>query len=155
MNWTETEYKEYLNKKNAPSCQGTERWTLQQYQNYLNKTKTPSKNKLAKFRNKKMEVDGILFDSQKEAYYYIELKIKLSKKEILKFTLQPEFLLQSAYVNKDGKPVREIIYIGDFQVWNNDGTVEIIDTKGFKTKEFRIKKKLFEYKYPNLTLKII
>jgi hypothetical protein len=43
-------------------------------------------------------------------------------------------------------------YKADFIVFYNDGTSEIIDTKGFKTKEYIAKKKFFEDKY-NLKIK--
>ena len=43
-------------------------------------------------------------------------------------------------------------YKADFIVFHNDGTTEIIDTKGFKTKEYIAKKKVFEDKY-NLKIK--
>jgi hypothetical protein len=43
-------------------------------------------------------------------------------------------------------------YKADFIVFYNDGTSEIIDTKGFKTKEYIAKKKVFEDKY-NLKIK--
>ena len=44
------------------------------------------------------------------------------------------------------------IKVGDIIVFNNDGTTEIVDTKGFKTKEYIAKKKIFEDKY-NLKIK--
>ena len=43
-------------------------------------------------------------------------------------------------------------YKADFIVFHNDGAAEIIDTKGFKTKEYIAKKKVFEDKY-NLKIK--
>lgn len=43
-------------------------------------------------------------------------------------------------------------YKADFIVFHNDGVAEIIDTKGFKTKEYIAKKKVFEDKY-NLKIK--
>ena len=38
-------------------------------------------------------------------------------------------------------------YKADFIIFHNDGTSEIIDTKGFKTKEYIAKKKVFEEKF--------
>ena len=43
-------------------------------------------------------------------------------------------------------------YKADFIIFHNDETAEIIDTKGFKTKEYIAKKKVFEDKY-NLKIK--
>lgn len=59
--------------------------------------------------------------------------------------MQPKF-------RKNGKAYQEINYIADFKIYNKDGSVEIIDIKGFETTDFRLKKKMFEYKYPELTL---
>ena len=112
-----------------------EHWTLEQYKNYKNRDKK------SKYNARKTNVDGHTFDSQKEADYYCELKLRLQAKEIRGFCLQPIFVLA------DG-----LKYKADFIVFNNDGTSEIIDVKGFKTKEYKIKKKVFEDKY-NLKIK--
>jgi hypothetical protein len=40
------------------------------------------------------------------------------------------------------------LYIADFKVYLNDGSIQIIDVKGFETPDFKIKRKLFEAKYP-------
>ena len=50
---------------------------------------------------------------------------------------------------------RPITYIADFRVIYNDGKCEIEDVKGKETEVFRIKRKLFEAAYPDLTLKIV
>lgn len=65
--------------------------------------------------------------------------------------LQPSFLLQEKF-RKNGKLYREITYKADFKVTYADGHVEIIDVKGMVTKDFAIKRKVFEYKYPELRL---
>jgi len=49
----------------------------------------------------------------------------------------------------------EITYKADFKVTYADGHVEIIDVKGMMTKDFTIKQKLFEYKYPELRLLLV
>jgi len=96
--------------------------------------------------------DGHKFDSKREHKYYEEL-LQLKNAGIVKeIILQPEFELQESYV-KDGKKVKEIKYIADFKVIYSDGTEEIIDVKGFKNEIYKLKKKLFHYKYPNLTIK--
>ena len=101
-----------------------------------------------------MTVDNIKFASIKEAEYYQDLKLLYRAGEVVKFTLQPEFILQKKF-KKNGKTIRAIKYIADFWVEYKDGTKEVIDTKGFKTDIFRIKQKIFEYRYPKLKLKII
>ena len=73
------------------------------------------------------------FDSKKEAEYYCELKMRLQAKEINGFCLQPTFILAP-----------KLKYKADFIVFNSDNTYEVIDVKGFKTKEYIAKKKIFE-----------
>jgi hypothetical protein len=50
---------------------------------------------------------------------------------------------------------RAITYSADFRIKWADGTETIEDVKGFSTEVFLLKKKLFEYKFPNLTLTVI
>lgn len=98
-----------------------------------------------KYHNKKVEYDEIKFDSVKEKNRYIGLK-QLEKLGVIqnlqrqvKYELQPSFKL-------NGKTIRSITYIADF-VYIQDGVEIIEDTKGFRTKDYLLKKKLFEYKY--------
>ena len=98
-----------------------------------------------KYHNKKVEYDGINFDSVKEKNRYIGLK-QLEKLGVIqnlqrqvKYELQPSFKL-------NGKIIRSITYIADF-VYEQDDVEIIEDVKGMRTKEYLLKKKLFEYKY--------
>lgn len=102
--------------------------------------------KRSKYGNIKTVVDGITFDSKAEAIYYNQLKLRKRARLITDFKLQPKFLLQEAF-KKNGKAFQKIEYIADFEVINLDGSTEIIDIKGTITKEFAIKRKLFEHKY--------
>ncbi|WP_066270341.1 DUF1064 domain-containing protein [Heyndrickxia acidicola] len=99
-----------------------------------------------KYGNKKTVVDGITFDSKAEAKYYEQLKWLEQAKEIKSFKLQPRYILQEGFV-KNGKKYRKIEYVADFEVHKLDGTIEVIDIKGVGTKEFALKRKLFEAKY--------
>lgn len=101
-----------------------------------------------KYNSKKVELDGIVFDSQIEARYYEQLKWLQEHKEILFFRLQPKYLLQEAF-KKNGRTYRKIEYIADFEIHHLDGTIEVVDVKGMETEAFKIKKKLFEKKYPH------
>lgn len=102
---------------------------------------------MTKYNARKTVIDGITFDSKAEGEYYTLLKEKLVKKEISDFYPQPVFLLQEAF-EKDGKKFRKIEYIADFLIKHNDGATEVVDIKGFETADFKIKRKLFEKKYP-------
>lgn len=99
------------------------------------------KEKKSKYNNKHVTVDHINFDSQKEADYYCELKLRLKAGEIKGFCRQAEFVLAP-----------NLRYKADFIVINNDDTSEIIDVKGFKTDVYKAKKKVFEDKF-NLKIK--
>lgn len=133
------------------------RWTKEQYQEYLAKKKgipLEKPRRRSKYNNQKTVVDGIEFDSKKEAEYYCQLKLLKKAGEIKDIGLQPRFELQPAF-EKNGVKYRPITYIADFVITNNDGTTEIVDVKGVETQVFKIKQKLFEYMYPDLSLKVI
>ena len=109
---------------------------------------------MTKYGNKKVVVDGIKFDSKLECDYYLKLKRDKDLGLIKDFELQPKFLLQPKF-KKNNKSYRAITYTADFKVFYNDGSVEIIDIKGMKTTEFKLKEKMFEYNFPNLSLKCL
>ncbi|KIL80708.1 DUF1064 domain-containing protein [Bacillus badius] len=106
-----------------------------------------------KYGNKKVERDGHVFDSLAEAKYYEQLKWLQANNQILFFRIQPRYLLQEAF-KKSGVAHRKIEYVADFEVHKKDGSIEVIDIKGVETEAFRIKHKLFEFKYPH-TLSLI
>lgn len=103
--------------------------------------------KRSKYYSKKVIIDGIKFDSKKEGEYYQKLKI-LEKKGLIKdLELQKEYLLQDKFVI-NGKTRRKITYRADFSyVSTEDDKLHVIDVKGFRTDLYKLKKKLFEYKY--------
>jgi hypothetical protein len=106
-----------------------------------------------KYNAQKVTVDGVQFDSKDESNYYLHLKELKELGEIKDFKLQPEYELQPKFTNPKGKTILPIKYKADFLVFHNDGTTEVIDVKGFETADFKLKKKLFEYKYDqSLTL---
>ncbi len=111
-----------------------------------------AKRSRSKYRNKKVTIDGDTFDSKAEARYYSELKLRERAGDILFFRLQPRYRLQDA-VEKHGVKHRAIDYVADFEIHHKDGSIEVVDVKGFKTEVFRIKEKMFHKKFPHkLTL---
>ena len=100
-----------------------------------------------KYHNKKVIYNGITFDSIKEKNRYIELKLLERAGLIKDLKLQYEFELQPAFtLNK--KKIRKISYIADFYYFDNklnDYVVE--DTKGMRTEVYKLKKKMFKYRY--------
>jgi hypothetical protein len=101
-----------------------------------------------KYHSKKVEIDGHVFDSRIEARYYEDLKLREANKQILFFRLQPRYLLLEAF-QKNGQKFRKMEYIADFEVHHLDGSIEVVDVKGMETEAFKIKRKLFEFKYPH------
>ena len=118
------------------------RITAKEYRK-LTKRRTKSK-----YGNKKVKIDGLTFDSKAEALYYSELKLKQKTGEILFFRTQPRYRLLDGF-EKDGKRHRPIDYIADFEIHHKDGSIEVVDIKGYKTDVFRIKEKMFNKKYPH------
>ena len=100
-----------------------------------------------KYHNTKVIYDGIKFDSKKERARFITLK-QLEKAGIIKeLELQKKFELQPSY-KKNGKTIRAINYYADFYYYDIiKGKYIVEDTKGMKTEVYKLKKKLFEYKY--------
>lgn len=108
-----------------------------------------------KYRNKKVVVNGITFDSRKEARRYGELLLLERAGAIRDLQRQVKFVLIPAQREPDiigkrggvkpGKLLeRELSYVADF-VYHQDGKRIVEDVKGYKTPEYRIKKKLMLY----------
>lgn len=106
---------------------------------------------MSKYGARKTMVDNIRFDSAAEARYYSNLKLRKAAKDIIDFELQPVFVLVEPF-RKNGKHYRGIKYKADFRIEHLDGSVEIVDVKGVKTDVYRMKKTLFEKKFPDLTI---
>lgn len=95
----------------------------------------------AKYRNKKTVQDGITFDSKKEARRYAELKMLERAGEIDTLTLQPKFTLIPSQRRADGKAERPVVYVADF-MYREGGQFVVEDTKGYRTPDYIIKRKL-------------
>ena len=104
-----------------------------------------------KYNAHKATVDGITFDSQREANRYCELKLMEKAGQITSLELQPEFELQPKY-RKHGRTVRAIIYRADFR-YKENGVMVVEDVKGMRTDVYRMKKKMLEYRYPEIDIR--
>lgn len=90
---------------------------------------------------------------KKNGKYYKQLKLMERQGLIKDIKLQVKFELQPKY-KKNGKTIRAINYIADFTYFDvNKGKTIIVDTKGYRTEVYKLKKKIFEYKYPDLEIK--
>lgn len=108
-----------------------------------------------KYLSRKAKVDGITFDSIKEAHRYVYLKkrqelglisdLKLQVKfELIPIQREPSTLTKRGK-EKKGKTIElPVTYIADF-VYMENGNMVVEDTKGFKTKDYIIKRKLMLY----------
>jgi hypothetical protein len=120
----------------------------------------------SKYKNKKITVDGIIFDSKKEARRYSDLKLLEKTGEIYDLQRQVKFILIPAQREPDevgprggkikGKLIeRECSYIADFVYYLKDSKKPIVeDTKGMRTTEYIIKRKLMLYLH-NIRIKEI
>ncbi|MGI6579919.1 MAG: DUF1064 domain-containing protein [Saccharofermentanales bacterium] len=105
-----------------------------------------------KYNAKKTVIDEITFDSKAEAKRYAELKLLERAGEIKHLKLQPRYLLQESY-KKNGKTIRKIEYVADFEYVDMRSKIVVIeDVKGVRTPVYKLKKKIFEYKYPNFEI---
>ena len=115
----------------------------------------------AKYGNRKIIKDGQAFDSVKEARRWFELCLLEKAGEITDLRRQVEFPLlpsqreESTEVYKrgenKGKPKpgkvieKPVVYIADFVYKTKEGKTVVEDTKGFKTKEYVLKRKMMLY----------
>lgn len=108
-----------------------------------------------KYRNRKIEVDGQVFDSKKESRIYMQLKLQEERREISELKTQVKFVLIPAQYKttghtKTGKPIRkcverEVAYYADFTYRDEKGRLHVIDVKSAITRKnpaYVIKRKL-------------
>lgn len=99
----------------------------------------------SKYHAKKTTVDGITFDSRREADRYLVLKSMEEDGAIEDLRRQVRYELVPAF-DVDGRHYRPIYYVADF-VYREDGREVVEDVKGMKTDTYRIKSKLVAYRY--------
>ena len=134
MNWTEDEFQDYIAKKTG-------------------KAKKAEPQKKKKYNNKKIYIDDIKFDSRDESLYYLHLKSLKEKGLIKEFKLQPKYELIPKF-KYQGQNRRAMTYAPDFIVTDLEDNVTVIDVKsiGTATQQGELRRKLFEYYYPELNL---
>lgn len=99
-----------------------------------------------KYHNKKVIYNGIKFDSKKESQYYLKLKMLEKAGKIRDLKLQVPFTLIETFRLND-KTYRKMKYIADFTYYDDKNNLHVVDTKGYRTKEYELKKKLMAWKY--------
>ncbi|MHA1942504.1 MAG: DUF1064 domain-containing protein [Candidatus Hodarchaeales archaeon] len=125
-------------------------WTIEQLRHFYATGETPedisrkkaldkaaTKAVRQKYRNKIIKNEGITFRSQKEYDRYYNNILRVRSGELMFFLFQIPFWLEGG-----------IKYIADFiEVYPAWGRIDIIDTKGYRTREFINKKKQCEARY--------
>lgn len=104
---------------------------------------------MSKYGAKKTVFQGITFDSQKEAQRYAELRLLERGKVISDLRLQEPFCLIEPQFDENGKLLeRAVYYRADFIYTDiKTGQTVVEDTKGAKTKDYIIKRKLMLKEY--------
>ena len=109
-----------------------------------------------KYKNEKVEFDGIKFDSKRERDRYMVLKDAERRGVISELKCQPKFTLIPAQYHEEAKQLKTkvkmvkkcdflaITYTGDFQ-YVKDGKVVVEDVKGMVTPEYKLKEKMMAY----------
>lgn len=99
----------------------------------------------SKYHAKKTTVDGITFDSRREADRYLVLKSMEEGGGIENLRRQVRYELVPAF-DVDGRHYRPVYYVADF-VYMENGKEVVEDVKGMMTDVYRLKAKLFAYRY--------
>lgn len=111
----------------------------------LENVKNGIKPKQPKYKNQKIIVNEIKFDSKKEAKRYQELLLTQKAGLITDLKRQVPYILVPAF-NLNKKRYRNMSYIADF-TYKQNGKEIVEDTKGYRTEVYKIKKKLMAYIY--------
>ena len=113
----------------------------------------------AKYRNRRVTFEGETYASKKELRRFRELELMQAAGRISGLRKQVKFVLIPAQYEPDwidyskstqgrkrkGKLIeREVAYVADF-VYLKDGEMVVEDTKGFRTKDYIIKRKMMLY----------
>lgn len=102
---------------------------------------------MGKYQNRKTTVDGITFDSAKEANRWCELRLLQRAGKIFELQRQVPFVLIPKQ-ERDGKVVeRAVVYKADFVYKDMNGEEIVEDVKGLLTKEYILKRKLLLWQY--------
>lgn len=109
-----------------------------------------------KYKSRKTSVNGVNFDSRKEADRYIELSIlsrsgaikglkRQVKFELIPAQYEPDIISPRGKAKKGKLIERAVSYIADFVYTDENGKTVVEDCKGVRTKDYIIKRKLLLY----------
>ena len=107
-----------------------------------------------KYGNKKAKASGKVFDSRRERSRYYTLQVLEKAGEISDLRMQVPFeIIPAVYetvevqLKTKTKQVQKLVqraahYVADFVYKDKDGNMVVEDSKGFRTKEYLLKKKM-------------
>ena len=107
-------------------------------------------NKTNKYGARKTTVYGETFDSQREAQVYLTLLDEQKRGKVKHIQRQPRFTLIPAFQHRGWHKERPVVYTADFDVYYADGRRKVIEVKGYKTRDYIIRRKLFLYNNPDV-----
>jgi Protein of unknown function (DUF1064) len=108
---------------------------------------SPKKGRIRVAPKEERALDGIVFDSRSEMNRYAELKMLERAGHIQDLQLQPRFLLQAATATE-----RKMEYVADFSYVEAGATI-VEDVKGLRTEVYKLKRKIFLAKYPEVNFR--
>lgn len=109
--------------------------------------KTPKRHKYGVAPKEERTVDGITFDSKKEAERYKILKLAEEAGDITDLELQPRYSWNEVNTANKNEVIKKREYRADFRYTDKGGKVVVEDVKGVRTREYKRKKKLVEKLY--------
>ena len=109
----------------------------------------------SKYHAKKVVIDGLTFDSKKEAQRYGELLLLQRAGHLHSLKVHPPFELQAKFHHPIAGNQRAMTYTADFSYveapprgWGS--VVEDVKTKATKTEAYKLRRKLFLKRYPEI-----
>ena len=101
----------------------------------------------SKYRSKRVEYQGEVFDSKFELAYFVYLQELVKQGKISNLQRQVKYELLPRQTDENNKfKFHPVVYKSDFEYDDVQGVHHTVDSKGFRTADFRIKQKLFYYR---------
>jgi hypothetical protein len=103
----------------------------------------PIEKDYSKYRNVRVEYNGVSYQSKKECAYAQELDLRKRAGDIKSWVRQVKIDL-----TVNGKHITN--YFIDFLIMHNDDSFEYVEVKGYETEEWKLKWKIFNILYENI-----
>lgn len=111
----------------------------------INFTPTPMPPKTSKYKNARTKIGTEVFDSQREARYWLVLMARQQEGDIFDLHRQEEFPLYCPSAWQNGESETQVsTYVADFVYTDRDHKLHVLDAKGVRTQVYKLKKKWME-----------